>query len=76
MELRLPGQKVTISPRLQSLLSQALKECGRPIKFGGISPEEKDQFEGRTEWRDTDIIIEIRETLDIQIAEYSTAHEL
>lgn len=71
---RLPGQRVNISPILRQLFNQAQAECNRSIKFVGM-PSEAD-FVGRIEWRDTDILIEIRDTLDNQMAEYIAAHEL
>lgn len=73
---RLPGQKVNISPRLQRLFNQARTECNRNIKFGVVSPEQQEQFEGRIEWRDNDILIEMKDTFDNPMAEYIAAHEL
>ncbi len=76
MGVRLPGQKVNISASLQRLLNQAKTESNRRIVFGAISPKQQEEFEGRTVWRDTDILIEMKDSFDNQMAEYIAAHEL
>lgn len=76
MGIRLPDQKVNISPRLQRLFNQARTECNRDIKFAVVSPKDREQFVGRIEWRDADILIEMQENLDNPMAEYIAAHEL
>lgn len=74
MGTRLPGQSTDISPELQKLLERARAECKRGIKFTAISPEEG--FEGRFDWRKTDVLIEMNPCLIPATAEYVAAHEL
>lgn len=57
-------------------MDQAKTECARNIVFAGISPQYTDRFEGRIEWRDNDILVEIKDSFDNQTAEYIAAHEL
>lgn len=73
MAISLPGQNVNISPKLEGLLSQTRAECNKDIQIAAILPGEG--FEGRIVWRETDVLIEIREGLDNLTAEYVAAHE-
>lgn len=73
---RLPGQKVNTSRRLRRLFNQAQSECNKNISFAIAPSEPQGHFEGRIEWRDHDVLIEIRGTFDSQMAEYIAAHEL
>ena len=74
MSIKLPGQTVSISPELQKLLEQARAECRKKIKFAAILP--KEGFEGRFNWRKTDVLIEMNPNLIPTMAEYIAAHEL
>jgi hypothetical protein len=73
VEVRLPGQEASISPELEELLRQSEAECKRTIEFSGVPRE---HFIGRTEWRNTDILVEIQRDLTAPMAEYVAAHEL
>lgn len=73
MKTKLPGQRINISPELEKLARQAEEECKRKIEFSGTPMT---NFIGRTEWRTSDILIEVQSNLTGDMAEYIAAHEL
>jgi hypothetical protein len=59
---------------LRNLFSQARAECGKDITL--VTIQAGGEFEGRTEWRDENILIGIKDGLDNDTVEYVAAHEL